>query len=350
MAYDLHKNFVFSTVATAPSPATSGTSLVVAAGQGASFPTVPFNATLFPVGTQPLSTNAEIVRVTAVSTDTLTIVRAQESSTAQSVAIGFNIMVAPTTKTFTDIEGFAPQDGWIALPAITFVSSDNPTSVFSIASDMTAILQAGMRIKLTDTTVKFFIITNVSTFSGGITTITVYGGTDFTMSGSAMTLPFYSMFKAPFGFNLDPNKWSVTVTDQTTRTQTSPTASTWYNVGTTNAQISIPIGSWLVSYQVIGFFVDSSLTGTADTAYNVTLSTANNSESDKDLSGYMEFEGTVTAVAPVLRTTFNKSKFITVASKTLYFLNCQTFGTTIANMGYYNANGSMILRATSGYL
>jgi len=61
---DVHKNFAYSTVATAPSPASSGTSLVVQAGDGAKFPTVPFNATVWPAGLQPLTTNAEIVRVT----------------------------------------------------------------------------------------------------------------------------------------------------------------------------------------------------------------------------------------------------------------------------------------------
>ncbi len=104
MSFDSHTNLAYSTVATAPSPATSGTSLVVAAGQGALFPTAPFNATLFPPGVQPTTLNSEIVRVTAVSTDTLTIVRAQESTTAQAVAVNFQIMAGVTKKTLTDIE------------------------------------------------------------------------------------------------------------------------------------------------------------------------------------------------------------------------------------------------------
>lgn len=88
---DAIKNFAYSNVATAPSPATSGTSLVVSAGQGALFPAPPFDATIWPAGVQPLTTNAEIVRVTAVSTDTFTITRAQYGTTAQSIAIGYQI-------------------------------------------------------------------------------------------------------------------------------------------------------------------------------------------------------------------------------------------------------------------
>ena len=88
---DALKNFAYSLVATAPSPATSGTSLVVTAGQGSYFPATPFDATIWPSGAQPTNTNAEIVRVTNVSTDTFTITRAQYGTTAQSIAVGYQI-------------------------------------------------------------------------------------------------------------------------------------------------------------------------------------------------------------------------------------------------------------------
>ena len=88
---DALKNFAASLVATAPSSATSGTSLVVTAGQGSYFPATPFDATIWPSGVQPTNTNAEIVRVTNVSTDTFTITRAQYGTTAQSIAVGYQI-------------------------------------------------------------------------------------------------------------------------------------------------------------------------------------------------------------------------------------------------------------------
>ncbi len=103
---DAHTNFAYSAVATAPSPATSGTSLDVTAGQGALFPAVPFNATIWPAGVQPLSTNAEIVRVTARTTDTLTITRAQESSSARTVVVGDQIAAGITVRTLTDAESY----------------------------------------------------------------------------------------------------------------------------------------------------------------------------------------------------------------------------------------------------
>lgn len=85
---DDKKNFALSLVATAPSPATSGTSLTVTAGQGAWFPTPPFQLTVWPAGSNPTPSNAEIVRVTARSTDTFTITRTQEGTSARSIVVG----------------------------------------------------------------------------------------------------------------------------------------------------------------------------------------------------------------------------------------------------------------------
>jgi hypothetical protein len=99
---DAHKNFAISLVATAPSPASSGTSLVVTASDGTKFPATPFNATIWPAGAQSTTANAEIVRVTTISTDTFTITRAQESSSARTVVIGDQIAATITAKTFAD--------------------------------------------------------------------------------------------------------------------------------------------------------------------------------------------------------------------------------------------------------
>lgn len=103
---DLHANLAYSTVATAPSPATSGTSLVVTAGHGTRFPTPGngYNAIVWPAGVLPTPANAEIVRVTGKSTDTLTITRAQESTVARTIVVGDQIAVAITKKTLTDAE------------------------------------------------------------------------------------------------------------------------------------------------------------------------------------------------------------------------------------------------------
>ena len=61
----------------------SATSLTVATGTGAVFPTITSNQDYFLITLQSVSTgNSEIVLVTARTTDTFTIVRAQEGTTA----------------------------------------------------------------------------------------------------------------------------------------------------------------------------------------------------------------------------------------------------------------------------
>lgn len=104
MPFDAHKNLAIATVVTAPNPATTGTTLGVTAGQGARFPAVPFNATVWPATAAPDPTNAEIVRVTARTTDTLTITRAQETTTARTIGAGDLIAATITAKTLADVE------------------------------------------------------------------------------------------------------------------------------------------------------------------------------------------------------------------------------------------------------
>lgn len=98
------KNFAYTTVATAPSPATSGLSLVVEAGDGALFPDPPFPVIVWPTGQIPLAGSAEVMKVTAVTSDTLTIERAQEGTSARSVVAGDQIMAGLTSGLFNEVQ------------------------------------------------------------------------------------------------------------------------------------------------------------------------------------------------------------------------------------------------------
>lgn len=77
---DAHKNFSYSTVATAPTLPASGTTLTVATAAAFDDPATvgAYNVTVWPTGAQPLSSTAEIVRVTAKSGAVLTFTRVQE--------------------------------------------------------------------------------------------------------------------------------------------------------------------------------------------------------------------------------------------------------------------------------
>ncbi|RPH52609.1 MAG: hypothetical protein EHM91_00080 [Planctomycetota bacterium] len=100
--FDAHKNLAIATVTTATGAA--GTTLGVAAGEGARFPAVPFNATVWPFDMAPDPTTAEVVRVTARTADSLTITRAQEGTTARAIIVGDLIAATITAQSLTDIE------------------------------------------------------------------------------------------------------------------------------------------------------------------------------------------------------------------------------------------------------
>jgi hypothetical protein len=104
--FDEHSNFGISNVVSPPSPDTTGTRLSVTSGDGANFPTPPFNATVWQANTLPKTSNAEIVRVTAKSGDVFTISRNQESTPARAIVAGDQIAATITKKTLTDIEGY----------------------------------------------------------------------------------------------------------------------------------------------------------------------------------------------------------------------------------------------------
>jgi len=108
MSFDAHANFAYATVDTPPTPAASGTSLTVATGLGSLFPAAPFNAVIYPNGTVPLASNAEIVRVTLVVGDVFTITRQEEGTNARTILAGDQIAAAITVRTLTDVETAIP--------------------------------------------------------------------------------------------------------------------------------------------------------------------------------------------------------------------------------------------------
>ena len=184
MSFDAHKNLAFSTVTTAPTPATSGTSLIVTSSS--TFPAVPFNATIWPVNVQPTTSNAEIVRVTAIASNTFTITRAQESSTARAIIVGDQIAATITAKTFTDIE--AGGIGVTSQAANDLLYASSATQLARIANAASSVLatNASSVPALTQTlpTAVQDLITRLGTIVAGVwngTAITVAnGGTGLT--------------------------------------------------------------------------------------------------------------------------------------------------------------------------
>lgn len=103
------KNFAYTTVATAPSPASSGTTLVVASGEGARFPNTSggtYVCVIKAAGVPATPDNAEVVLVTShdPANDNFTITRTQESSDARTVVVGDEFYLSPTDGVWDQID------------------------------------------------------------------------------------------------------------------------------------------------------------------------------------------------------------------------------------------------------
>jgi hypothetical protein len=116
MAYDGKKNFVYATVAIAPSPQTTGTTISLSNALAARFPDPAvvgqYNPTIWPANQDPLDSNAEIVRFTAKGAPDsggagytqFTMIRTQEDSATRSIQVGDQIALNITKKWFDDLE------------------------------------------------------------------------------------------------------------------------------------------------------------------------------------------------------------------------------------------------------
>jgi len=134
---DAFKNFAKATVSTGYDA--SATSIVLSGGHGSRLPAAPFNATWYNSTDYADPTddpNVEIVRVTAKATDTLTVTRAEEGTTAttkNTATKSYKLIAGLTAKTLnTDIgsASYAPQtiNGRLTLETGVAVSLTDQTA------------------------------------------------------------------------------------------------------------------------------------------------------------------------------------------------------------------------------
>ena len=91
--------------------------------------------------------------------------------------------------------------GWIgAVGTWTYASA----TTITVPSGAATYYAVGDKIKLTQTTVKYFYIVGVAD-----TILTITGGTSYTLANAAITLPYFSHVASPVGF---PGYFNFTVT------------------------------------------------------------------------------------------------------------------------------------------
>lgn len=231
-------------------------------------------------------------------------------------------------------------DGWVSVSdSWTYASADSPVFVITVPTGAASKYAVGYRIKLTQTTVKYFIIVAVTD-----TTLTVYGGTDYTLANAAISSISVSNVKCPLGFPVDPSKWTVRLSDTSTRTQSTPVQNTYYNLG--SLSLSMPIGCWVVKVQLCPYLVSTVAQVAADMEFG--LSTSTSSFSDTDFKGY-NYQGGASSTQTQIYN-FYRSKTVSVASKTTNYLIARTTLTNSASINFLGATSPSIVEFLCAYL
>ena len=111
--------------------------------------------------------------------------------------VGQNIAIASSTS------GSGSADGWLDDSAETWTyasGSGGGTATFTISGDVHTKYTAGTKVKLTQPTVKYFVVATDATFGGGNTTVTIMAGTSYTLANAAISVNFHSYEANPQGF------------------------------------------------------------------------------------------------------------------------------------------------------
>jgi hypothetical protein len=266
----------------------------------------------------------------------VTSVQIRDGATDYSQALNY-----PLPQSTANSPQYPSAGGWTNVGETwTYASADSPTYSATLSGDFTNIYSPGMRIKLTQSsTTKYFLITGVS-YSSPNTTITLYGGTDYTLANSTISSVYFSSQKAPLGFPQDPTKWTVTSTYSSNGNQGSPTANTWYNIG--SASITVPVGAWKLSYST-NYGYDSPSAG-AYKAYT-TLSTSNSSASDSSMSTTFVMYNSAIGIAQAY-----DAKIVNLSSKTTYYLNVMSPDSGLNDLYMGDSSAPSVMLAVSSYL
>jgi hypothetical protein len=196
-----------------------------------------------------------------------------------------------------------------------------------------------------DLTLTKYALVTASSYSAPTTTVTIYSGTDHTMMNATVSNAYYSTQKAPYGFPLGQEKWSVDVTFSGANMTATTTANNWVNPG--SKTISVPIGKWNVLW---GGAVSQANSASEIFSARAALSTSANSVSDNDLVG-----GALMRAAAISAQLANitKNKDVSLSVKTVYYLIAtiaQGGGTITVGFDVSALAGAFIVRATSTLL
>lgn len=223
----------------------------------------------------------------------------------------------------------------------TETTSDADVYVVNVDADVTDYIGANMKVRLEDDgTVKYFGVLSVGAYSGGVTPVSLFGGTDYVLSGT-ITEFYYSSARAPFGFPLSEDKWAVEMVDTTDR-------SIAYSAAVTNIyaghKLILPAGYWGVSSSA--YFVGNN----GASSQNMTLGLSTSSSAISSARLLKEIQNTSSGTN--ISMTFDLPRvWIDLSSETTYYLISIYVSATATTMGIYGStNTPTVIRAVWGGL
>jgi hypothetical protein len=207
----------------------SVTSLTVAAGTGALFPTLAGSEYFYTTLSNIAGTIIEIVKVTARSTDTFTIVRGQDNTAAASFIAGDKVELRLTA---VDLQNFPQLDS-----TNTFAQIQTFTSGVSLGVDL-PVAEGGTGASTADTARSNLVAAR----SGSNTDITALSGLTTPLSAGQGGTGANSLVNA----GIDLVTFTSTPTAAATTTLLSTSNSVQFFTGTTTQTVVLPVASTMV--------------------------------------------------------------------------------------------------------
>lgn len=191
-------------------------------------------------------------------------------------------------------------------------------------------------------TVDFGIITSKVFSSNTTLTVQVPTGCTIPTSGGVSALS-YSMVRTPYGFPAASNSWRLEWFPGAS-VGGSASANTWVNPN--GAQLSVPIGSWILGYEgMVSVGTSSSVTDVY-----TTISTANNTESD--ITFTTRFTLNLASGTTAQLWSANRRRPLNLTSQAIYYANLKstTANTALQIRGESTVGEKFIIEAEFVYL
>jgi hypothetical protein len=185
---------------------------------------------------------------------------------------------------------------------------------------------------------EYGIITKVTS-----TQLTIFTGDQNNIPNMTLNSPYYSTVRAPQGFPAGRENWRVKALLRSYYSQASPVNGTWYNLG--SLQLSIPTGEWVAWYEGSLYILNST---NGPSAFS-TLSTANNSESDTEMTVRPVYIGVTTTNQAGMGNAYRVRGYSNT-SATTYYLNVKTDTAGAATLGWGPSSEPTIIEAECAYI